>query len=328
MTDFFEQLKSYTLRLIKQNCQGACPKVIIGFSGGPDSIFLLLILHALQQEKALTVIAAHLDHGWRSESTTDVEFCANVCQKLGIDFVTEHASQLNMTIKFNGSQEEIGRLMRRFFLKQVYQKKQADLIALAHHLQDQQETFFIRLMRGTTLSGLRCMDEFDSTSRYMRPLLHSSKKEILEYLLANNIGYLTDSTNMSNKYLRNRIRKNILPALKQCDQRFDKKFQNMIEQIKQEDNFLQSLTQQSFQVIFELNAQKKLYGNLEKFRQLHTVLQHRLILFWLIYEKIKFTPSSGLVNEITRFLNRLTGGTHQISCSTKISKKQKLFWLD
>ena len=120
MTDFFKSLKLHTLNLVRQNSQNQRPKVVLGFSGGPDSAFLLHILHMLQQEGIITLVAAHLDHGWRNESVKDVEFCSIFCKKLGIKFVTQHANQLDLNIKFNGSQEEVGRLMRRHFFKKVF----------------------------------------------------------------------------------------------------------------------------------------------------------------------------------------------------------------
>src|SRR5579859_4278080 len=129
-------------------------KIVVGLSGGPDSIFLLHLLADIRTQKNITLIAAHLDHQWRSNSAEDVIFCKKACDDLGIPFVSAQASDLSVAIKPNGSKEEVGRKLRRAFLESVAQQHNAHAIALAHHLQDQEETFLIRLIRGTTLSGL------------------------------------------------------------------------------------------------------------------------------------------------------------------------------
>ena len=155
-------------------------------------MFLLHVLNFIQKQNTqlnkilktnnpqIKIIATHLDHQWRAESWRDVEFCAQLCQNLEIEFIARKAEELNLEIKFNGSKEELGRKMRRALFAQILKEKNADFIALAHHLQDQQETFFLRLLRGSSLSGLCCMQEIDGN--YIRPLLGIDKKDIFEYL--------------------------------------------------------------------------------------------------------------------------------------------------
>lgn len=322
---FFENLKIHTRNIIKQATTKNLPTIVLGLSGGPDSVFLLYLLHALKHENHINIIAAHLDHGWRAESPNDAEFCKQLCQKLDITFVSEHASKLDLQIKFNGSQEEVGRNLRRKFFQNILATEHADMIALAHHLQDQEETFFIRILRGTTLNGLSCMDAVNAF--YIRPLLQTTKNDIVNFLLANKIEFLQDPTNASDKYLRNRIRNYVVPALQKCDARFDAKFQTMLESIKQEDAFLNDLSASSFNEIFHNNSQNKLVGNLEKFKETHKVLQRRIIVLWLVTEQIKFHVSTALIEEILRFLKQPEGGQHQINSTTLIFKKQKLFWI-
>lgn len=211
--------------------------VVVGLSGGPDSVCLL---HWLVQQKdlGLTLIAAHLDHEWRPNSHKDVLFCKELCQKLGITFITQKASELPHQPKYNGSQEEVGRKLRRAFFEQVAQDYNANTIALGHHTGDQQETFFIRLMRGTTISGLGGMKEQDG--KYVRPLLHVSKETIYAYLKKNNLSYLTDTTNNSEAFLRNRIRKHLIPALQHCDQRSHKQLVRIMHHLQETETFLQN----------------------------------------------------------------------------------------
>jgi tRNA(Ile)-lysidine synthase len=299
------------------------PKIILGLSGGPDSVFLFHSLLQLHQKNQIELICAHLDHGWRVESAQDAKFCHDLCKKHDIKIVHAHAKDLDLELKFDGSQEEIGRKLRRHFFEQVLKQENANFIALAHHLQDQQETFFWRIIRGTTLAGLTAMKEVDGI--YIRPLLNTSKKEILDYLDKNNLAYLHDPTNISDQYLRNRIRKYVLPAMQKCDERFNQKFESTLKHLQEEDNFLQKLTKQHFENIFTKN--ETFVGNLKAFFELDKVLQKRLLIYWLSQENIKFSLSKNYLEEILRFLSSEHGGSHSLGPNWKLFKKQNKFWI-
>lgn len=304
----------------------ARPSIVLGLSGGPDSLFLFLVLKELQHAGVIKLVVAHLDHGWREESKADVAFCADLCQKHQIPFITEHAQNLAISIKPNGSQEEIGRKLRRFFLQQTLSAQQADLIALAHHHDDQEETFLLRLIRGTSLSGLHGMHEIDRP--YIRPLLTLRKQDILTFLDDHGHAYLHDSTNGSDKYLRNKIRRHAIPALHACDARASKNIQATIEMLKAEDAFLVKLTKQAFDEVFSFNQTTNCYvGTLATFNNLDPVLLRRIILHWLIIEQCQFTPSQKFIREILRFLTSPHGGSHQIAQQSLVVKKKGFFWL-
>ncbi len=149
--------------------------------------------------------------------------------------------------KHNGSQEEYGRRLRRHFFEQILREYNADSVALAHHAQDQEETFFIRLIRGSSLTGLTSIKP--KNGPYIRPLLETPKAEILAWLHTNNIPYALDKTNESPDYLRNRIRLNVLPALRICDERFEANFLTTLNRLKTTEDFLERLTQKAFEKI-------------------------------------------------------------------------------
>ena len=209
--------------------------IVLGLSGGPDSVFLFHLLAPLHQKKLIKLVVAHLDHEWRPDSDQDIIFCKQMAKKFDCHFVTKKMSDSETSIKFNGSKEEYARKMRRYFLQSVAQEYQANAIALGHHLQDQQETFFIRLIRGAGLTGLCAIQP--KNGLYIRPLLQANKQDMIDYLDEQGIGYLTDSTNTSDDFLRNRIRKHILPSLQQCDNRFSKNFQRTITQLQETEDF-------------------------------------------------------------------------------------------
>lgn len=312
----------------------AKPKIILGLSGGPDSLFLFHFLNKLKNENKIDLICVNLDHEWRKESAKDTIFCKNLCQNKKVKFIGAKASELNLKLKFNGSMEEIGRKLRRALFNKVLNEKNADYIALGHHLQDQQETFLFRIIRGTTLSGLTCMEKEEYP--YIRPLLNIEKKDILNYLNKNKIEYLQDKTNQSDKYLRNRIRIHVIPELKKIDSRFSKKFTSTLEHLKEENTFLEQLAIKTFNTIFKVSAKKLTNksdlnictGNLKEFLNLNIVLQKRILIHWLTIQDVKFNPSNGYLNEILRFLNNRNGGSHTISQLFKIIKKKNQFYIE
>ncbi len=311
--------KQNTLTLISQ----PHPTIILGLSGGPDSVFMFHVLATLQNEGHISLIAAHLDHEWRTTSAADAQFCTDLCQSTNVILINKKASELNLNIKFNGSKEDIGRRLRRHFFESVKQQHNADFITLAHHRQDQQETFFLRLLRGTTLNGLTCMKTQDG--HYIRPLLEIDKEAIITYLAEHNLPFCTDPTNESDIYLRNRIRKYVIPALKTIDPRFEQKLESTTKHLQKEDAYLQKIAQAFFDKIFT-TQNNLLIGNLPEFKKLDPVMQRRVLLRWLIAQRVPFSTSEAFLNELCRFLNQDSGGTHIISSWT-IAKKGTSFWI-
>ncbi len=289
--------------------------IIVGLSGGPDSVFLLHVLLPLHKEGVCTIIAAHLDHEWRTDSHKDAQFCQDLAQSLGVRCITKKISDLALNVKFNGSQEEMGRAMRRHFFAAIKQQESADLIALGHHADDQQENFLIRLIRGTSLTGLIGMrPEADG---YIRPLLALSKNEILTYLHTHTIAYLQDPTNTSDNYLRNRLRKNVLPALKLADHRFEKNFQSTLERLHNAELLLEKITQETFNKI-SANSGESL--DKQAFLSLDTYLQQRLLMYWFSLCKVPFPVSESFLQEILRFIKHGNSKSHQVHVQWELAQ--------
>lgn len=282
-------------------------KIIIGLSGGPDSVFLAHALLPLHKQGVCTLIAAHLDHEWRADSHNDAQFCQKFAQLLGIQLITKKSSDLSLNVKFNGSQEEIGRTMRRHFFRTIKEQENADAIALGHHADDQQETFFIRLMRGTSLTGLIGMRPY--ADGYIRPLLTITKEEILAYLHTHSIAYVQDPTNTSENYLRNRLRKNVLPALKLADKRFDTNFSATLQRLHSAEQLLEKISQETFATV-SFNDGNSL--NMQAFLKLDPCLQQRILIHWFSRLRVPFPPSEAFLLEVMRFLKKGSSKTHQI----------------
>jgi len=299
--------------------------IVIGLSGGPDSVFLLHHLAAfLQNGHIKTLIAAHLDHEWRDDSYKDVDFCRKITKKYRVPLVDAKISNLSISIKFNGSKEEFGRIARRHFFETICKKNNMDFITLAHHAQDQQETFFIRLLRGASISGLAAMKPIHDI--YIRPLLDINKSDILSFLDKNNIAYLTDPSNTSSQFLRNRIRNNVLPALRTSDNRFDKKFKETLSNLQEVDLFLEQEAKKQFNRISE-KTETGYVIVAHQLLHLDPVLCKRVLVHWLCLEKVQFPVSSGFFAEVLRFLQQPHGGTHNLCPNWSMVKKRGYAYL-
>jgi tRNA(Ile)-lysidine synthase len=171
-------------------------KYIVAVSGGVDSVVLLDMLHAVGGNE---LIVAHFDHGIREDSHQDVAFVGDLAKKYGLKFETAR-EELG-----SSASEELARERRYAFLKAVAKKHQARIMT-AHHLDDLVETVAINLTRGTGWRGLAALD-----APLTRPLIDTPKKKLIEYALERKLQWREDSTNASDAYLRNRIRKKAVP---------------------------------------------------------------------------------------------------------------------
>ncbi len=184
--------------------------ILVGLSGGADSIALTCALLDLRGRLGFRLVAAHLNHRIRgAESDRDAEFVRSMCARLGVELIIERADGLDASIS---NLEERARDARREFLLRVADRVQADFVALGHHRDDQAETVLMRLMRGAGAAGMAAMAE-RGPGRLIRPMLSISRAEIREYLDARAIPFVEDSSNSSRDILRNRIRAELLPML-------------------------------------------------------------------------------------------------------------------
>jgi tRNA(Ile)-lysidine synthase len=187
-------------------------RVIAAVSGGIDSIALLDVLCELRQGLGYDVVVAHLDHGLRPDSASDAEFVAAVARTLGLSFHTrtmdvgEHANNAGLSV------ETAGRELRYQFLEEVRMATESRYIATGHHASDQAETVLMRMLRGSGTRGLAAMEALRD-GQILRPLLSFSRKTIEEYVAEKELDYREDLTNTDTRFLRNRIRHQLLPHL-------------------------------------------------------------------------------------------------------------------
>lgn len=187
--------------------------LLVGVSGGPDSVALLSLLHRLRASWRLTLTAVHCNYGLRgSESAGDQEFVEAVCRRLEVPL---HTVQLNVERRARGtSLQAAARDLRYRTMTEIAQQCGADRIAVGHTADDQAETLFLWMLRGAGLAGFSGMPACRDDG-IVRPLYETRRREILAYLQSEGLSFRQDSSNDKPVYLRNRIRQEIIPALQQ-----------------------------------------------------------------------------------------------------------------
>lgn len=184
--------------------------ILVGLSGGADSVALLRALVELHAASRVRIAAAHLNHALRgAESDRDQSFCRELCSRLNVDLIVERATELAPQMP---NLEEVARQARHEFLKRAAVHTGSDYVALGHHADDQAETVLMRLLRGAGVAGLAAMAEA-GPGPFVRPLLSLGRQDILGYLEEIGAAFITDASNFSPALLRNRIRHDLLPTL-------------------------------------------------------------------------------------------------------------------
>ena len=249
--------------------------IVVGFSGGPDSVFLVEMLKKLQNFINFKIYLVHINHLLRGkDAVSDENFSFEYAKKNNLEIFIKRISVKEIAKEVGKTLEEVGREERYKFFFEIYEKVRATKIATAHNKDDQIETFLFRLTRGTSLQGLEGIKI--KNNNVIRPISEIYKKDILEYLNKNEIQYKIDKTNFENEFTRNSIRLDLIPFI---EERYNIKFKDKIFSLIEE--------------IRENNQNNSL--NLSDF----TDSENRIIL-----EKIKFLSNFNKKNLLGIFLNK------------------------
>lgn len=225
-------IKKVIKRIFDESLIESDDKIIVGFSGGPDSVFLLEVLLKLKEIINIEIILVHINHLLRGENADrDENFCREIGKKYNLKVFVKRADINKISEERGIGLEEAGREIRYGFFNEILENEKGDKIAIAHNLDDQVENFLFRLIRGSSLRGLRGIDHRDNI---IRPINKVYKKDIIDYLDRNNIKYRIDESNFKNEFTRNSIRLDLIPFI---EERYNKKFKekiiNLIEDIKE-----------------------------------------------------------------------------------------------
>ena len=210
--------------------------VICGLSGGADSVALLLSMIQLREKLNIRVEAVHVNHSIRGiESDRDELFCSELCKKNDVTFTAERCDVIGQSKQRQLSLEETARELRYdIFRKVSFGKK----LATAHNANDNLETVILNLARGTGIKGLAGIPCI--RGNIVRPLLNCSRSEIEDFLASIGQDYVTDSTNLSDDYTRNKIRHKIIPLLEEINGSVIETSINTISTVREENNFIEA----------------------------------------------------------------------------------------
>lgn len=190
--------------------------ILVGLSGGPDSVCLLLALDNLKSELNLKLHAIYVDHGLRPDETPkEIAFCRNLCEGLSIPFVTKSIDVKTYAKEHGSNKQEAARELRYRVFDEVLNETTADRIALGHTADDQIETFFMRFLRGSGPAGLSGIPPVRGI--IIRPLIEIERREVEEYLDEQKQAYVVDSSNLKQDYFRNRLRSSFIPEMKRIN---------------------------------------------------------------------------------------------------------------
>ncbi|MCM3707804.1 MULTISPECIES: tRNA lysidine(34) synthetase TilS [Cytobacillus] len=266
-------------------------KIVIGVSGGPDSIALLHYFWSRQQQFQIELIAAHVDHMFRGEeSLQDAMFVKEYCRDKAIPFEMERVNVPEYMEKSGKSSQTAARDCRYSFYQRTAGKYGADYIALGHHGDDQVETILMRLTRGSAGSaraGIPFTRPFGDYT-IIRPFLCLNRAEIESYCLKEHLNPRRDPSNEKGIYSRNRFRQEVLPFLRKENPQVHEHFQKFSEDLQSDEAYLQELTVHKMNTVMKKNGNEEISVNIDAFEAMPMPLQRRgiqLILNYLYKER-------------------------------------------
>jgi tRNA(Ile)-lysidine synthase len=265
-----------TLQTIeKYNLLEKGERVVVALSGGPDSTALLIVLTAIAQEQDLILIIAHFNHGLRgAESDEDEKFSRDLSEKMGFAFVSGKMDQRKG--QKGMSPEDFYRRERYNFLNKVAEDYQAQKIALGHNMQDQAETVLLNILRGSGLEGLKGFLPMRD-GKFIRPLIETSRQEIISFLNKAGIPYCQDSSNENKRYLRNQIRSELIPYLKEkFNPKIEESLAQMAEILRPEDELIRQHVDEVLKSSFIQRQQNRILLKIADINKLHPAIRWRL----------------------------------------------------
>lgn len=254
-------------------------KILIGVSGGPDSIALLHGLHQLSEKNKWSLFVVHVNHQLRGEeSERDACYVQDCCRKWGIPCQVEKVDVQGVLQTEGGNRQAIARTLRYDAFRRTAKRWQLKKLALAHHADDQVETILMRFLRGTGVTGLAGMErlrEWDGI-QLIRPMLSISRQAIESYCEEEELSPRLDQSNFSLDYTRNRIRLQLLPILTSYNSQVKEAILQLSEMIREEENVWEELVQQAMSQVVKEKNDWSYTMEVSSFLHLPVALQRRI----------------------------------------------------
>jgi len=253
-------------------------KIILGVSGGPDSISMLKILNEIKDDFKIEIYVAHINHMIREEADEDEKYVQNYCEKNNIQCFVKRIDVQQFANNNKIGTEEAGRNIRYDFFEEVLQKVGANKIAVAHNKNDKIETIIMNLFRGSGISGLKGIEPIRD-DKYIRPLIECERQEIEQYCEQEQLEPRIDKTNFENEYTRNKIRNIVIPYIqKEFNPNIIETMDRLSQVATDESNYIESQTQKMYEKLLIEKTKKQIVLNLKEFNKLDKVIKNRIIL--------------------------------------------------
>ena len=295
-------------------------KVVIGVSGGHDSMALLYVLNSLKTDMDFKIIVAHINHGVRGlESDGDEEYVKAICLKLDLEFYSKRVNMDEYAKRHKMTSEEAGRELRYNFFREIVNETGAQKIAVAHNKNDQAETLLQRFMRGTGIDGLRGMEY--KNGHIIRPILAVERSEIEQYCEEQFIEPRIDKTNFMPIYGRNKVRLELIPFMEKT---FNSGIINTLfrtsETMKLDSDFLEEQTGLELKNAIKSREKDRIVLDSEKLKQMHKAIMSRVIRAAIekLNQNLKGVEKKHIEDIISLIRNKKTGKSIDIASGITI----------
>ena len=256
--------------------------IVIGVSGGPDSITLLNVLYKLQGKLNIHIYVAHINHMLRQQADIETKYVEEFCKKRGIVCYTKKLDVGQEAKRLKISTELAGRNIRYDFFEEVLKKVCGNKIATAHNANDNAETVLMNLMRGCGTSGLKGIEK-KRDNKYIRPIIECNRKEIEDYCTQKQLNPQYDKTNEENIYTRNKIRNLLIPYIeKEFNPNIVDTLNRLSTIVLKEQQFFNNIVENEFKNISitgDNHKENEIILDLRQFNKLDDVIKSRLLLY-------------------------------------------------
>lgn len=256
---------------------GSGDNIVVGVSGGADSVALLHMLYSLRYRLNIKLFVAHINHGLRGQDADmDADYVRKICREWDVPFFLDEVDIKALSKSHSLSEEEVGRKARYDFYEKVLLKVDGNKIALGHHRDDQIETILYNIIRGTGMEGLQGIKPVRD-GKIIRPLLEFDRLSIERYLKKHDIVYRHDRTNYQTIYTRNKIRLELIPYIERTlNQGFKDSIIRMTDILGEEDDFLKKYTEKLMEKNLDMNA-NQITISIDFLQSCHQAIKRRII---------------------------------------------------
>lgn len=273
-------MKEKVLKTIKKyNLIEDGDKLVLGVSGGPDSLSMLTIINEIKNQKLIKFdfVVAHINHKIRKEADEEEEFVKNTCEKYKIEFYSKKIDIIEFASENKIGTEEAGRKIRYEFFNEVLKTTKSNKIAVAHNKKDRAETMILNLLRGSGISGLKGIEP--KKNNIIRPLIEIDRDEIEEYCDKNNLTPCIDKSNFENIYNRNKVRNIVIPYIeKEFNPNIVQTLVRLSDLATEEDEFINKITDKIYKKIVLEEKENEIILDLKLFNEEEILIRKKIVL--------------------------------------------------